>query len=120
MTLPALGSVVLASPAAVSASQWWVGDWADDPLWCTHVDGIGSVTPAPISISDSALIGYENSRQNVAAAALNDVGAVHLSLQCDSEGASFEQERLLLRHSDTQIWIWWVGGAPELFQKGEI
>lgn len=104
-------------PGAVLAADWWVGNWAFDPQWCAVADRIGSVTPAPIAITATEIRGYENSCQISSARPMDGVGAVHLTLQCQSEGSTYEEERLILRQSDTQIWIWWGGDAPSQFQK---
>ena len=121
--MKALAAALVAglSPAALSAEDWWQGNWAFDPEWCAEVDNIGSVTPAPIAITGTEMLGYENSCQIVYAQELYGVGAVHLKLECESEGSTFEEERVLLRTDETglAVWIWFGAGDPILFQRCE-
>ena len=111
--------VALLVPQAALAQDWWQGNWAFDPDWCAQTDNIGSVTPAPISITVDAVSGYENSCSITNATAMDGVGAVHLRLSCQSEGDAFDEERLLMRTDETglAIWIWFGGSDPVLFQR---
>ena len=113
--------LALMVPFAVQAQQWWQGNWTFDPEWCAQVDKIGSVTPAPIAITQDEIIGYENTCSITRAKPMEGIAAVHLHLSCQSEGDTFEEERLLMRtdESGLAIWIWFGSSDPMLFQRCE-
>ncbi|MFT7596757.1 MAG: hypothetical protein ACI8R4_004099 [Paracoccaceae bacterium] len=116
----AVGVAVLA-PVTVQAQDWWQGIWAFDPEWCAAADQIGSVTPAPIAITVTEVLGYENSCAITHATALDGVAAAHLQLRCQSEGDTYDEERLVMRTDETglAIWIWFGSSDPVLFQRCE-
>lgn len=116
-----LACLALLSPQASLAQDWWQGNWAFDLAWCTQVDNIGAVTPAPIAISPHDVVGYENSCAITRATAMDGVGAMHLQLSCQSEGNTYDEERLLMRTDETglAIWIWFGSSDPVLFQRCE-
>jgi len=108
-------------PTAGQAQAWWQGTWAAEAEWCVAADRIGSVTPAPIAITDSEVLGYENSCGIKSAQEMDGAGAVHLRLECQSEGSVFDEDRVLMRTDETglAIWIWFGAGEPILFQRCE-
>jgi len=118
-TLAALAALVV--PGAAAAEVWWQGIWTADPAWCAVVDQIGAVTPAPIMITDVEVLGYENSCGIRGVQEMDGAGAVHLHLQCQSEGSTFDEYRVLMRTDETglAIWIWFGAGEPILFQRCE-
>ena len=119
MILAALAA--LAAPTNLTAEEWWQGNWAFDPEWCAEADNIGSVTPAPIAITETEMLGYEMSCGITFAQELYSVGATHLKLECESEGSTFEEERVVMRTDETglAVWIWFGTGDPILFQRCE-
>ncbi len=106
-------------PAPVRAQEWWQGAWSFDPAWCAVADRIGSVTPAPIAITATEVLGYENSCAITQATPLDGVGAVHLRLLCQSEGETSAEERLVMRADPEAkaVWIWFAAGEPLRFQR---
>lgn len=98
---------------------WWQGIWAFDPEWCAEADQIGSVTPAPIKITATDVLGYENSCSIVKTTNMDGAAALHLQLRCQSEGDTYDEERVLMRTDETglAIWIWFGSSDPVLFQR---
>lgn len=107
---------LLLAPMTAQA-DWWRGIWAYDPAWCANAAKIGSVTPAPIAITETELLGYENSCAITFAGPLDQVGAVVLTLECQSEGETYREQRLIMAEDDSAIWMWFGSGNPERFQK---
>ena len=108
-------------PGAAQAEEWWQGIWAFDPEWCAEADKIGSVTPAPIAITGAEILGYENSCEITGTKAIRGAGAVHLRLSCQSEGSTYDEDRVVMRTDETglAVWIWFGSGDPVLFQRCE-
>jgi len=117
LTILALGLV----PGSGIAQEWWQGTWAAEAEWCVAADRIGSVTPAPIAITKSEVLGYENSCDIKSVQEMDGAGAVHLHLSCQSEGSNSDEYRVLMRTDETglAIWIWFGAGEPILFQRCE-
>jgi hypothetical protein len=113
--------LALMAPQASLAQDWWQGNWTADPAWCAQAHNIGSVTPAPIGITQSQVIGYENSCAITRATPMDGIAAMHLQLRCQSEGNTYDEERLLMRTDETglAIWIWFGSSDPVLFQRCE-
>ena len=111
----------LAVPGAASAELWWQGIWAAEAEWCAAAGQIGAVTPAPIAITDSDVLGYENTCDIRDVQEMDSAGAVHLRLSCQSEGSTFDEDRLVMRTDETglAIWVWFGAGEPILFQRCE-
>ena len=109
----------MGAQAQTQAQEWWQGIWAADPQWCAVADRIGSLTPAPIAITPGAIIGYENTCAITGVQVLHGAGAVHLRLRCQSEGDTYEEDRVAMRTDETglAIWIWFGTGDPVLFQR---
>ncbi len=108
-------------PNAGVAQEWWQGIWAAEPQWCVAADRIGSVTPAPIAITEDEMLGYENSCEISDVQELVDVGAVRFRVTCQSEGETSVEGRLVMR-ADTgasAIWMWFGVGDPIRFQRCE-
>lgn len=81
---------------------------------------IGRVTPAPIAITPTEVLGYENSCAIRRAQPLRGMAAVRLELKCRSEGNTYEESRLIMRGGDgrdlgKEIWIWFGEGEPTRF-----
>ena len=113
--------LALLAPGTGHAQDWWQGIWAFDPEWCAVADRIGSVTPAPIAITETEWLGYENRCLIAQTTALDGAAAVHLQLRCQSEGNTYDEERLLMRTDETglAIWIWFGSSDPVLFLRCE-
>lgn len=110
LALLMLGSSLAAEP--------WQGNWAAEPDWCVWQDKIGSHTPAPIAITATEVLGYENSCD------IKDViwiseNAWKLVLNCYSEGSEYDDERVLLLENKNTMWMWWGAGAPLRFTRCE-
>ena len=114
-------ALVLLVPAPAQAQEWWQGVWAFEPEWCASADRIGSVTPAPIAITATELLGYENSCAISDVRVMDGAGAVHFRVTCQSEGDTYDEERLVMRADTTAsaIWIWFGAGEPVRFQRCE-
>lgn len=112
-----LAGVPVASGAEETLYYDWQGIWAYEPAWCENADRIGSVTPAPIAITETEVLGYENSCEIQAVDVLPDLQAVRLRLSCESEGAVFEEGRLLMLAHDDELWMWDGGGEPLRFHR---
>lgn len=110
-------ALIAAFPGAATAQDWWVGIWAFDTEWCAVADRIGSVTPAPIAITETEVLGYENTCAIAKARELGGVGAVHLKLNCQGEGETYKDQRLILKQDDQTIWIWWGNDEPVAFHR---
>ncbi len=115
----AISLLALSGANPAQAEEWWQGAWAYDPAWCDQVENIGSVTPAPIAITKTRVLGYENSCMITETQELYGASAVHLRLSCQSEGDFHDEERLLMNTDETalSVWIWFGSGDPELFQR---
>ncbi len=112
--------VLACLPVAAGADEWWQGKWAWDKAWCDRVNQIGRVTPAPIAITPTEVLGYENSCAIRRAQPLRGMAAVRLELKCRSEGNTYEESRLIMRGGDgrdlgKEIWIWFGEGEPTRF-----
>lgn len=114
-------AVLAFAPVGAEAGEWWQGNWAWDKAWCKDAARIGSVTPAPIAITPTEVLGYENSCAIVEAHELRDLSATRLRLECRSEGDVFEDSRLLMwdgeNAGDAAIWIWSGAGEPLKFHR---
>ncbi len=113
--LAVLAMVLL--PGVAMAEDWWQGAWAFDPEWCAEADNVGSVTPAPIKITETEVLGYENTCDITDVQKMDHAQAVYLRLSCQSEGSRFDEDRVLMRTDETglTIWRWFGSGDPELF-----
>lgn len=111
--------LALLVPTPGLAQEWWQGIWAAEAEWCVSAADIGAVTPAPIAITPDAVLGYENSCAISDAVEMGGAGAVHLRLRCQSEGNTYDEERVLMRTDETglAVWIWFGAGDPILFQR---
>ena len=112
-------ALALVLPNASLAQDWWQGIWTANPDWCAVADQVGAITPAPISISATELLEYENSCEISDAQAMDSIGAVRLHVVCQSEGDTYDEERLLMRVDDaaSAIWMWFGAGDPIRFQR---
>ncbi|MCF6234159.1 MAG: hypothetical protein L3J36_13835 [Rhodobacteraceae bacterium] len=105
-------------PGNALAEDWWQGVWASDPEWCAEAETVGTVTPAPIVITATEVLGYESSCDITEVQRMDHAQAVYLRLSCQSEGSRFDEDRLLMRadESGLVVWIWFGSGDPDLFQ----
>lgn len=102
-------------PSALVAEPWH-GIWSADPAWCAQADRIGSVTPAPILLSDTEMLGYENSCDIVSTTEVTELNAWKIQTSCFSEGDSYEDARLLMVDGDT-MFMWFGGEEPIRFDR---
>lgn len=110
-------ALILTLVAGEAAAQdWWQGVWAWDKAWCTQAEHIGSVTPAPIAITRDEVLGYENSCRIVRTQPEVDFAAVKLWLECQAEGETYDEVRLILNGGEA-IWVWFGGDEPVKFQR---
>lgn len=110
---------LMAIPGAANAQSWWEGTWAHDPAWCANAGDIGRATPAPIAITAREIVGYENRCVINSAREMAGIGAVHLQLLCESEGAKSAEERIILRAGPREIHMWFGAGDPVKFTRCE-
>jgi len=101
-------------PANAWAGEWWQGVWAWDKDWCSSAGQIGSVSLAPIAITDTEIQGYENTCQITGTQEVADLNAVALTLACWGEGESYDDARLIMRGEDA-IWMWFGSDEPVQF-----
>lgn len=101
--------------APVAASEPWQGIWSYDPAWCAVSDRIGSVTPAPVALTETEFLGYENSCE---IKAVSDAGysAWTLRLECQSEGSTYDNVFTVLV-GDGRLWLWDGAGEPTPFHR---
>lgn len=114
-----VAGLILIVPTIAFGQDWWQGIWTAETEWCAVADQVGSVTPAPIAITATEVLGYENSCGITGAVPLDGAGAVHLRLECQSEGSTYEEDRVIMRTDDTaqSVWIWFGSDDPVLFQR---
>ena len=103
--------------AMAQAADWWQGIWAYDPAWCVNADKVGRATPAPIEITGSALLGYENRCTIRRAEDIGQIGAVLLELDCESEGSRYREDQLWMRQDADTAWQWVGFAEPERFTR---
>lgn len=111
-----LALVLSCAPVSAFSAEWWQGYWAYDQSWCKHVAQIGEVTPAPIAITQSKVVGYENTCTIANARALPGMRAVHLAMDCRGEGSTYRETRLIMGGGDV-IWMWFGQDAPLKFYR---
>jgi hypothetical protein len=109
-------ALMVLSPAAAAADTWWQGIWAWDKAWCKDAAWIGSVTPAPIAITSSEVLGYENSCRIFRADEMRALNAVQLQLECQSEGETYDESRLIMK-GENSIWMWFGADEPLKFHR---
>lgn len=118
----AVAMIALLFPAMAMAdtAPWWQGAFAWDKAWCANASRIGRVTPAPVAITAREFLGYENSCRIVATRQWPSVGAVHLSLQCQSEGSVNDEDMMVIRAGGDAVWIKWSGTEPERYHRCQV
>jgi hypothetical protein len=94
----------------------WHGIWSYDPAWCTQADRIGSVNPAPILLSATEMLGYENSCDIISKTEITELNAWKIQTTCYSEGDHYEDARLLMVDGDT-LFMWIGGDEPIRFGR---
>lgn len=109
--------IALCLPGQIHAQEWWQGNWAAEPSWCAMVDQIGSVTPAPIALTATEVVGYENSCSITSVRDMPKVAATQLTLRCQSEGSSFVEDRLVMAGENSSLWMWFGYGDPIRFHR---
>lgn len=108
----AAGIVMAAGMASGEDQLPFVGVWTADQSWCAYADRIGSHMPAPVAITRTEVLGYENSCWIIEAEPLNDTWtAWSLKSECQSEGSTYDAEEIILIASDNEIWRF-QGGRP--------
>ena len=108
----------LAGPVwAEGAAPAWEGIWAAEADWCRFADKVGSHTPAPIALSRRSVDGYENSCAVTSVSQIGELRAWRLGLECQSEGASYDEDTLVMLESDDVLWRFWGTGAPVKFVR---
>ncbi len=110
-------SLVLCVPGQSNAQEWWQGIWAADAAWCAMSDQIGNVTPAPIALTETEIVGYENSCTISDVIDMPKVAATRLTLRCQSEGSSFVEDRLVMAGDKSSLWMWFGYGEPMRFHR---
>ncbi len=100
-----------ALPVPVDRNAPWVGKWAADPAWCADADKIGRKTPAPVELTPTEFLGYENSCTITKVVQPGSMQAWLLKLECQSEGSVYDDEMLVAVNRDGRLW--WIDGASE-------
>ncbi|WP_145104026.1 hypothetical protein [Cereibacter sediminicola] len=111
MLRPTLVLLCLAMPALAEESPW-LGDWAADPDWCAQAGRTGEVPEAPIRITDSEFLGYENRCRITEADPLQILPGAELVLDCTAEGETFADARLLVIDAADSMLMLVPGAEP--------
>ncbi len=109
------GLVFVMLPMAALAEPWH-GIWSADPEWCANAARIGSVTPAPIDLTDTEMRGYENTCDIISADALSGLNAWELGMECHSEGDVYDEKRLVMV-DDATLFMWFGAEEPVRFDR---
>ncbi|MFD1911544.1 hypothetical protein [Halodurantibacterium flavum] len=96
----------LAQPVLAGGPE---GVWAHDPDWCSDPS-------MRIEITESEIIGRENTCEITGRTEIEGLSAQHLSLRCMGEGMVSEEERLILIGEDS-LWQWFGAGDPLIFHR---
>ena len=107
---------LLASPAAAEVPEW-AGYWAAEPEWCAQASRIGSVTPAPIYLADTEMLGHENSCDIVFTEPGPMPGTYVQSLMCQSEGSEYDEDQMLFLSGDGDVLHIWSGAFMTRFER---
>lgn len=102
-------------PGAALAEPWH-GIWSADLAWCENADRIGSVTPAPIQLSETEMLGYENSCDIISAEPVADLNAWTIDMTCFAEGDYYEERHLIMVKAD-KMWLWYGVDGPIPFER---
>lgn len=108
-------TAMICLPALAQADPWH-GIWSAEPDWCVNAERIGSVTPAPILLSASEMLGYENSCDITAVDEVDGLSAWQIDITCQSEGDLYEERRLIMVDGD-RMWMWFGADEPLLFTR---
>lgn len=106
--------VLLAAPVWADSAPWH-GAWTGDVTWCENADRIGSVTPAPVRLTATEFLGYENSCEITDVQDL-EMRAWVITMQCQAEGEVYDERRLLMAFDDT-LWMWGGAAEPTVFTR---
>ncbi|MGP3697512.1 hypothetical protein [Rhodobacter sp. NSM] len=101
----------LTSPARAEDSPW-LGDWAADPAWCAEAGRTGEVPEAPIRITATEFVGYENRCRITEADPLQVLPGAELLLECEAEGETFADARLLVIDAAESMLMLVPGAEP--------
>ena len=111
-----LAIAVLLLPGFADAEPWQ-GVWTADPAWCVNADRIGAATPAPILITAEQIAGYENTCWIRKVTPVGTMNAWHFTLECESEGSTYDDQTIVMIGDDNSIWQWFGIGEPVRFQR---
>ena len=95
----------------------WAGYWAADLAWCENASRVGEVTPAPIYLADTEMLGYENSCDIISADPVPPGNAWVLNMSCFAEGESTDEDSLILLSTDRNTLSMWDGTDLVSFQR---
>lgn len=101
----------LVGPALAEDSPW-IGDWAADPAWCAAAGRTGEVPEAPIRITATEFQGYENRCKITETDPLTVLPGAELVLECEAEGETFADARLLVIDAADSMLMLVPGAEP--------
>ena len=110
-----MGGVALVFCAGTTMAEPWQGIWTADPAWCANADRIGSVTPAPIALTETEFLGYENSCDLTGVEKVTENGWV-LEMTCMSEGDTYDERRIVMVAGD-DMFMWFGREKPVHFTR---
>ena len=109
-------ATLLLAPAFPGFAADWHGIWSADPEWCVNAANIGSVTPAPIDLTDTEFRGYENTCDIIVADEISEMNAFVLEMECMSEGDVYDEKRIVMV-DDTTMFMWFGTEEPIRFDR---
>ena len=108
-------AVSLGGPALAETPRW-VGIWSAEPEWCVNAAYVGSRTPAPVQLTPDEFLGYENTCQLKAVRQVGGLDAWQFTLECQSEGSTYDDAFTGLLEGADALWLLW-GRDPVKFTR---
>ena len=112
-----LAIAIVLMPFPVQAAPEWAGYWAAEPGWCANAARVGSVTPAPIYLAETEMLGYENSCDVIYAEPGPMAHSWVMGLECHAEGSAYEEEQMLFLSGDGAVLHIWSGALMTRFER---
>ena len=106
----------LTAPAFAQPAEF-DGNWAAEAEWCVNVSKIGTSTPAPISINDGTITGYENTCTILEAWHGPRLKFWYVQSTCTGEGETYADDRVLMLDGPDILYQWFGDGEPIKFVR---
>ncbi len=114
--IAAIAGVVIAGPALADPPEW-VGFWTTNLDWCQYADLAGQHDPAPIGISETEIVGLENTCSITQVRANEQNQYWEFTLSCSGEGEQYEDTALMMMDGPDTLWRWFGWGDPVKFTR---